>query len=309
MADRNEHVLIAGVSTRALAWSAVRAGYRVSAVDAFGDLDLRAVADVVALTRESGGFAPDAAAAEAGRISADAVAYTSNFENYPDAVTRLASGRRLLGNPAEVLRAVRDPLRVMRALRSRGVPVPLTRSSAPATPVRPGTWLLKPRRSGGGHGTRPWPGGAVPRRAYLQERIRGVPGSVIFLADGRRVHPLGITRQLVGERAFGAAGFRYCGSLARPGRCVALRRRGPVAPGRAGTRPRRHRGVRTRRAQRDRFHRPGRRGLADRGEPAGVRLDGAGGAHGRALRSSSCTRAPAAATCQGVPSGRRDPVA
>jgi predicted ATP-grasp superfamily ATP-dependent carboligase len=206
-------VLIAGVSTRALVRSAARAGYPVSAVDAFGDLDLRAVATVVALTRESGGFSPDAAADEAARLPADAVAYTSNFENYPDAVTRLASGRRLLGNPAAVLRGVRDPLHLMRTLRDRGVPVPLARASAPAIPRRSSEWLLKPRRSGGGHGTRAWRGGAVPRRAYLQQRIRGVPGSVIFLADGRRVHPLDITRQLVGRREFGATGFRYCGSL------------------------------------------------------------------------------------------------
>jgi hypothetical protein len=53
----------------------------------------------------------------------------------------------------------------------------------------------------------------VPRRAYLQERIAGIPGSVVFAADGRRAIPLGLTRQLVGERAFGARGFRYCGSL------------------------------------------------------------------------------------------------
>lgn len=206
-------MLIAGVSTRALARSAARAGYRVSSIDAFGDMDLRAVASVVALTRETGGFSPDAAADQAARLRVDAVAYTSNFENYPDAVTRLASGRHLLGNPADVLRAVRDPLRLMRALRDRGMPVPLTRASAPAMPRRASAWLLKPRRSGGGHGTRVWRGGAVPRQAYLQQRIRGVPGSVVFLADGRRVHPLGITRQLVGQRAFGAVGFRYCGSL------------------------------------------------------------------------------------------------
>ncbi len=213
MRDRAARVLIAGVSTRALARSAARAGYEVTAIDAFGDVDLRAVASVVALTRESGGFTPAAAAAEAERIAAGSVAYTSNLENHPDAVARLASGRRLLGNPPEVLRAVRDPLQVMRALRSRGLPTPLTRASAPPEPARAAAWLLKPRRSGGGHGTRAWRGGVVSRESYLQQRIRGVPGSVIFLADGRRVHPLGITRQLVGERTFGATGFRYCGSL------------------------------------------------------------------------------------------------
>ena len=45
-------ILLAGVSTRALAESAVRAGYRVVAVDAFGDADLRAVAEVVAAQPE-----------------------------------------------------------------------------------------------------------------------------------------------------------------------------------------------------------------------------------------------------------------
>jgi predicted ATP-grasp superfamily ATP-dependent carboligase len=129
-------------------------------------------------------------------------------------VAELAAGRRLLGNSPAVLRAVRDPLALMRALRGRGFSTPLTRATAPRAAVLSGAWLLKPRRSGGGHGTLPWRRGrAIPRRAYLQERIRGVPGSIVFLADGRRVYPLGITRQLVGERAFGVGGFRYCGSL------------------------------------------------------------------------------------------------
>lgn len=75
-------------------------------------------------------------------------------------------------------------------------------------------WLLKPRRSGGGHGTVVWrPGLPVARRHYLQERIAGVPGSIVFAADGRAATPLGFSRQLVGLREFGAAGFRYCGSL------------------------------------------------------------------------------------------------
>ncbi len=206
-------MVIAGVTTRAFAGSATRAGYRVTAVDGFGDLDLRAVAEVIALTRESGGFTPGAAADAARPIAAGLAAYTSNFENYPDAVAELAAGRRLLGNSPAVLRVVRDPLAIMRTLDSRGFPTPLTRATAPRA-ARAGAWLLKPRRSGGGHGTRPWrPGDSVPRSAYLQQRIPGVPGSIVFLADGRRIYPLGITRQLVGERGFGASGYRYCGSL------------------------------------------------------------------------------------------------
>ncbi|MGN6393213.1 MAG: ATP-grasp domain-containing protein [Gemmatimonadales bacterium] len=213
MSDRG-HVLIAGVATRALAASAARAGYRVTAADAFGDADLRAVADLVPLPREPGRpFGAIDAARAARDIHAELAAYTSNFENHPRAVAALACGRRLLGNDAPTLLRVRDPLALAHALRTRGFAVPVARASAPPRRGR-GRWLLKPRRSGGGHGTVAWRRGRpVPRRAYLQERIEGLPGSIVFAADGRQAVPLGLTRQLVGEPALGASGFRYCGSL------------------------------------------------------------------------------------------------
>ena len=147
-------------------------------------------------------------------MTADAVAYTSNFENFPEAVSALARGRLLLGNPAAVLTQVRNPIILARVLRQRGFAVPATRASAPPAAREPERWLLKPRRSGGGHGTTPWRiGRPVSRRAYVQERIRGLTGSIVFAADGRRAVALGLSRQLVGERSFGAHGFRYCGSL------------------------------------------------------------------------------------------------
>ena len=117
--------------------------------------------------------------------------------------------------PPPVLERVRDPIELMLALRRHGFETPETRARAPrAGAGTPRRWLLKPRRSGGGHGTSAWrPGRPVGRQQYLQERIAGTPGSVVFLADGRRALALGLSRQLVGERAFGASGFRYCGSL------------------------------------------------------------------------------------------------
>ncbi|HZW07820.1 MAG TPA: ATP-grasp domain-containing protein [Phycisphaerales bacterium] len=211
-------MLIAGVTTRALAVSAARGGHRVTAVDAFGDVDLRAVADVIALTRAAGGFTAPAAARAARAVAADAVVYTSNLENHPSAVEQLARGRTLLGNPASVIRRVRRPVELMRLLARHGIPVPQTRASPPTTPLRRSTrWLLKRRRSGGGRGIVGWRGGPVGRGGYLQERIAGVPGSVIFAADGRRAVPLGLTRQLVGDPELGGSGFVYCGSLLGPG--------------------------------------------------------------------------------------------
>jgi uncharacterized protein len=205
-----EHVLLVGVSTRALAESAARAGYRVSSVDPFGDVDLRAVADVRPLRP----FAADSAARLARSIPARLVAYTSNLENHSAAVAALTRGRRLLGNPPAVLERVRSPVQLARAVAAGGFPGPHTRASAPSDFRTVDRWLLKPRHSGGGHATMPWHRGRrVPRGAYLQQRIAGTPGSIVFAADGEDVTPLGLTRQLVGEPAFGAWGFRYCGSL------------------------------------------------------------------------------------------------
>jgi predicted ATP-grasp superfamily ATP-dependent carboligase len=214
MPERREHLLLAGVSTRALAASAARAGHRVTAVDAFGDIDLRSFAEVLPSGTGIARFSPAEAAERARTVPATLVAYTASFENYPDAVAALAAGRRLLGNSPEVLRRVRNPITLMGALRGRGFAVPETRASPPTARLRGRRWLMKPRRSGGGHGTSLWqPGARVPRGSYLQERIPGPAGSIVFLADGRRAVPLGLSRQLVGDPAFGAHGFRYCGSL------------------------------------------------------------------------------------------------
>jgi predicted ATP-grasp superfamily ATP-dependent carboligase len=211
---RRGHVLVAGVTTRALAISAARAGYKVTALDAFGDLDLRAAAEVILLRPEpKTRFTPLEAAGAAEDVTAGFAVYTSNFENYPDAVSRLAQGRRLLGNPADVLVRVRDPIELMRALRRQGFATPRTRATAGTGSGR-GSWLLKPRRSGGGHGITVWRRGRpVPRSRYLQERIDGIPGSIVFAADGRNAVALSLTRQLVADPNFGAQGFRYCGSL------------------------------------------------------------------------------------------------
>ena len=193
-------LLLAGVSVRAFAESAKAAGFSVAAIDAFGDLDLRAVSDFHAL---GGPYTANAAGLRARGIRATACAYTSNFENHPDAITELARGRTLWGNAPEVVERVRDPFVLARALSG----APAVRASAP----RSGRWLLKPRRSGGGHAITAWrPGMRIPRSSVLQERVPGVPGSIVFAADGRSVCPLAFTRQLI------APDFRYIGNILVP---------------------------------------------------------------------------------------------
>jgi predicted ATP-grasp superfamily ATP-dependent carboligase len=219
-------ILIAGVSTRAAAESAAQAGFVVTAIDAFGDLDQHASVRALSLGRS---FAAHAAARAARSIECDAVVYLSSFENHPKAVSALAAGRALWGNAPAVLRRVRDPMLVARALRGRGCAVP-DAYVAPDGPdvdvndqVRPKPdttygndrlWLVKPLASGGGHRVQPWRRETgLPPRYYLQELVDGTPGSVVFVASEGRAVPLGVSRQVIGDRAFGAAGYKYCGNI------------------------------------------------------------------------------------------------
>src|SRR4030095_13963563 len=85
-------VLLAGVSTRAAAESAARAGFAVPAIDAFADADQHPAVHAQALRDR---FSADAAALLARTIPCDAVAYGMNFEKHPGTVTLLAWSRAL----------------------------------------------------------------------------------------------------------------------------------------------------------------------------------------------------------------------
>ena len=208
-------VLIAGVSTRAAAESAAKAGFTVTALDAFGDLDQHPSVRSLSLPRDFGArFTAHAAARAAREIACDAVAYLSPFENHSRAVDSIASGRALWGNPPDVLRRVRDPFLLAGVLRRRGFSTPITRVDVSAEAQ---DWLVKPFRSGGGHGVRRWlPGTRVPLGCYAQQHIDGAPASIVFVGAKGQAVPLGISHQLVGDGACGASGYRYCGNVLAP---------------------------------------------------------------------------------------------
>jgi predicted ATP-grasp superfamily ATP-dependent carboligase len=207
------HVLIVGVSTRAAADSAARAGYEITSLDAYADLDQHPSVRALSLPKDFGApFSPDAVVNAARDLPSDALMYLSSFENHPRAVQALAGERALWGNTPDVLRRVRDPQMLARALSLRGIRAPLVTTETP--PPGEERWVIKPRVSGGGHGVRVWhPGDTLRRGQYLQQFVAGVPGSVIFVAAGGRGVALGTSRQLVGDSAFGVSGYRYCGNI------------------------------------------------------------------------------------------------
>lgn len=211
----SEVVLIVGASTRAMAESAVRAGYKCTTVDYFGDLDQTALVPNLALGDLGLPRCAASLVCAGERISATAVVYGASLENYPGAVTRLASGRELLGNAPTTLRGVRDPAALAGALGAAGLAVPRTLEADAARTADPRqSWIRKRRRSGGGVGVARWrPGEGVRSWEFVQEFVGGTPGSAVVVADGGRAVVLGLARQIIGSKAFGASGFRYCGSV------------------------------------------------------------------------------------------------
>jgi predicted ATP-grasp superfamily ATP-dependent carboligase len=211
--DGPRRILVVAVSARMLAQLAVADGYEVTALDRFGDVDLRAVA--------TGATAPsnDALAALAADVDADAVVYGGGLENRPDLVERLGRGRELLGTPPELLAAVRDPWAVGAAARAAGARAPEIRSvdELPGTAGAarggrdPDLWLRKPQRGGGGRGVRRWAGGRLRPTEILQRRVRGLSCSAVAIGDGRRAALLGLTEQLHRK-----PGFQWTGNVAPP---------------------------------------------------------------------------------------------
>lgn len=214
--------LLVGLSTRSIAESAVRSGYEVIALDAFGDLDQQAVCRAYALSRDF--HVPFGAAALftcSRALSFDAIVYTSNLENYPEVVQRFARHHRLLGNSSAVLSGVRHWPTLFASLAAAGFKTPLTYfpDDAPRAKTRRNSppdriWLQKPLRGGGGHGIRIHHNGRPAGSHFmLQEYIPGLPCSASFVANGREAVVIGLTEQLIGLPAFGASDFRYCGNI------------------------------------------------------------------------------------------------
>ncbi len=208
--------LVVGISVRAMVASAIRSGYPVLALDAFGDLDLKSLAEAYALHRDFNvRYSPHALCEASRQFSYDAVAYTSNLENYPKIIQRLAGSRQIMGNSPQAVAAVRHWPELFDRLKRAGFPVPETIFAADKRKADSHRrWLIKPVSGGGGHGvifqrSSEFPGA----RFMLQEYISGKACSASFVANGQDCIVLGIAEQLIGMHPFGSQGFRYCGNI------------------------------------------------------------------------------------------------
>ena len=214
-------VLILGASTRAAAFSALRAGFEPVCIDQFADADLRAVANVrpvesLSLTaRDESGGSVLAALQEFADLP---VIYAGGMENQPQLLELIERDRTIWGASRAAIEAVRNPLRLaaeMVELKQRMLPV----APADRPPPRDGTWVIKPLASAGGRGISVWDesAGNVPLAGphYFQQRVTGRVYSALFLAEleAGDVRFVGLTRQLVGCPELHAGPFAWCGNI------------------------------------------------------------------------------------------------
>jgi predicted ATP-grasp superfamily ATP-dependent carboligase len=201
------HVVIVGTSVRAAAQSAAAAGYRVTGIDLFADQDLAECATAIRCDDYPRGLARLAETADAGPWM-----YTGALENYPRLVDHMAARRKLLGNPGDVLRRVRDPLLLYRTLTEAGLPCPDVAIDATGLPTD-GTWLEKARKSGGGTSVRRYRGQPARGEVYYQRYIAGTPVAAAYVAGEGTAVLLGVTEQLIGVTHIPGENFRYIGSI------------------------------------------------------------------------------------------------
>jgi predicted ATP-grasp superfamily ATP-dependent carboligase len=218
-------ILLVGLSVRSMMESAVHSGYQATALDAFGDRDLKLLGESHSLHHDFHSvYSPNALYKASRMFAFDAVSYTSNLENHPQILDRFAECHQIIGNSPQVIRSVRHWPSLFSGLKSAGFSVPETFFAGEIQEVDDTRqWLIKPVLSGGGHGI----AFLDPRAQFLfrkannygvpgfmlQEYIAGKPCSASFVANGSNCVVLGIAEQLIGLNQFGSHGLRYCGNI------------------------------------------------------------------------------------------------
>lgn len=211
MPNHTHTYLIAAPSARVYALNAVALGHRVIALDAFADQETRALAQCCYVVKTQGDGSLDVAdfkrvfsklASSLNVSQMDGFLYGSWFDAAPELLDWVAEQMPVIGNAADVLRAVKafDFFAVLDTL---GILHPEVCLHLPENNAH---WLAKKLSGSGGlHITRGGQGD------YYQQEIIGTPVSLLFAADGKTCQPIGFNQQFVSSTP--NFPYRYAGGV------------------------------------------------------------------------------------------------
>lgn len=207
-------LIIVGASSRAAAFSAIRAGFRPICLDQFADADLQANATVLPWAGDDAGILQ-----QIQQWPGLPVVYVGGMENRPALIEAIAQTHEVWGNPADAVRRVRNPADLAEPVRLSRISLPEWRDETQPPPCD-GTWILRPRLGAGGRGIHVWDESAresetLQEPHFFQKRIEGLPCSATFIAPAEvgDVRFVGMTRQLIGEEFCFARPFQWCGNI------------------------------------------------------------------------------------------------
>jgi len=239
----NPRVLIVGLDLVPLARSARNAGYEVSAVDHFGDVDLQQqcvkVESIIGQRKGiscgylSRDFSPQTLVKIVEKVwkkwEADFLLVSSGFEDAPEALKQLYKFP-VVGNTVESIAGVREKASFYRKLKKLGITHPKTfivenlQEAKRACKDLGYPAVLKPEATLGGAGIRCVSDAYDLENAFkrlqdkldkviVQEYVSGLPISVSLISSGKDAAVLTVNEQLLGLRFLGAKGsFSYCGN-------------------------------------------------------------------------------------------------
>lgn len=239
------NVLVIGLDSVALAHSARRAGFKVFAVDFFGDQDLQKTCEsTLSIVKQKAGescgrletdFSPDKFLVLAREIFArhrvDGIFLTSGLEDSPKILSELNALVPIIGNHPRTIENVRGKVEFSNQIRKLDINHPDTKSVETPEEAKQAAKdigypiLVKPLRSLGGSGIRlaenrtqldeilqrisPFPLGIL-----IQEYIIGNNLSVSFVSTGKTSLVLALNEQLLGMQEVGQKEpFGYCGNI------------------------------------------------------------------------------------------------
>jgi hypothetical protein len=240
-----QNVLVIGVDVVSIAVSAKNAGYKVYAVDYFGDQDLQLVCqDSHSILHQRRGqtcgwlnknFNAEEFLQRARSLLRDnpieATLLASGLEDHPKILAELNEKAPIIGTHPDIIRWVRDKTKFFKELTRLGIPHPKT--SIVEEPIEAKKQakdigypvIMKPFRGFGGTWVRKAQNSNKLEEAFqeisllgeeilIQEYIPGMPVSASILSSTKEAVVLTVNEQLLGMHEIGQrAPYGYCGSI------------------------------------------------------------------------------------------------
>lgn len=203
--------------------AAKRAGYSVTAIDAFADRQTVDLADTTVLVGCSdNGFNADALLAAVNKLDASqylGFVYGSGFEAQPELLQQVADIIPLIGNTPAVVQAVKAPLTFFAVLQQNHIQYPELLEQLPANNADAAEAVYLRKLVGGSGGSHiaivddecAKSSSAKPSNCYYQRYVAGRSVSLLFVAHNHQITVVGFNEQWVD--AVASMPFRYGGAV------------------------------------------------------------------------------------------------